>query len=154
MRRVHMTIPINSGPCSGSSSGTGNSWTERGSPGPGATTTSGGLPSRDRDVLRCPGCGGELHPGDESPMTNREGSLRCNRCDETFPVIDGIPRMLLTPLRRAVMESGPCGGADPRQVATARSFGFEWSRFPEMRDEWERNFLEYMAPHGPEFFPG
>ena len=52
------------------------------------------------------------------------------------------------------MASGPYDGADTRQVATARSFGFEWSRFPETRDEWERNFLEYVAPHGPDFFHG
>jgi SAM-dependent methyltransferase len=69
-------------------------------------------------------------------------------------VIDGIPRMLLTPMREALGRSGPHDGADTRQVATAQSFGFEWSRFPEMRDEWERNFLEYMAPHGPHFFHG
>jgi SAM-dependent methyltransferase len=87
-------------------------------------------------------------------MTNVQASLRCDYCDETFPVIDGIPRMLLTPMREAMMGSGPGDGADARQVATAQSFGFEWSRFPEMRDEWERNFLEYMAPHAPEFFQG
>ena len=110
--------------------------------------------SRDLDVLRCPGCGGALQPGNETPITDAEASLRCDRCDETFPVIDGIPRMLLTPIREALMGSGTHDGADTRQVATALSFGFEWSRFPEMRDEWERNFLEYVAPHGPDFFHG
>ena len=110
--------------------------------------------SRDLDVLRCPGCGRALQPANETPITDGEMSLRCDRCDETFPVIDGVPRMLLTPMREAMMASGPHDGADTRQVATARSFGFEWSRFPEMRDEWERNFLEYMAPHGPDFFHG
>jgi SAM-dependent methyltransferase len=52
------------------------------------------------------------------------------------------------------MGPAPCGGADAQQVATARSFGFEWGRFPEMRGEWERNFLEYQAPHPPDFFQG
>ena len=110
--------------------------------------------SRDLDVLRCPGCGRALQPANETPITDGEVSFRCDRCDETFPVIDGIPHMLLTPMREAVMGSGPQDGADTRQVATAQSFGFEWSRFPEMRDEWERNFLEYVAPHGPGSFHG
>src|SRR5262249_3200603 len=78
-------------------------------------------------VLRCPGCGGEFRPRDEASALRFTASLRCDRCDETFPVIDGIPRMLLTPLREALGRSGPHDGADPRQVATAQSFGFEWS---------------------------
>ena len=35
--------------------------------------------SRDLDVLRCPGCGGEFHLGDETPITNVAVSLRCDR---------------------------------------------------------------------------
>lgn len=46
------------------------------------------------------------------------------------------------------------GVTTARKAATAESFGYEWSRFSEMREEWERNFLEYLAPHGPEFFRG
>ena len=37
---------------------------------------------------------------------------------------------------------------------TASSFAFEWERFGDVRDEWEKNFLDYMQPHGPEFFDG
>lgn len=37
---------------------------------------------------------------------------------------------------------------------TASSFAFEWERFGNVRDEWEKNFLDYMQPHGPEFFAG
>lgn len=35
--------------------------------------------SRDLDVLRCPGCGGEFHLGDETSITNVAVSLRCDR---------------------------------------------------------------------------
>lgn len=57
-------------------------------------------------------------------------------------------------MREALTKQDSSTSVDTRQVATAKSFGFEWNRFPEMRDEWERNFLEYMAPRGPEFFRG
>jgi SAM-dependent methyltransferase len=40
------------------------------------------------------------------------------------------------------------------KLRTAASFGFEWQHFHELRSEWERNFLEYMQPHGPDFFRG
>ena len=30
---------------------------------------------------------------------------------------------------------------------SVQSLGFERSRFPEMRNEWESNFLKYMGPH-------
>ena len=51
-------------------------------------TTLDRPPSRDLDVLRCPGCGCELLPGDETRKTIVAASLRCDRCDESFPVID------------------------------------------------------------------
>lgn len=99
--------------------------------------------------LRCPGCQSSLLPG-ESP--GAEGALTCPSCLEVYPVINGIPRMLPESLRRAVAGAGAGPGEDRRQVATARSFGFEWAHFPEMYPEWEHNFREYMAPRGPEFF--
>ncbi len=37
---------------------------------------------------------------------------------------------------------------------TARSFAFEWSNFGSIREEWEKNFLDYMHPHQPGFFRG
>jgi SAM-dependent methyltransferase/uncharacterized protein YbaR (Trm112 family) len=98
-----------------------------------------------QDALRCTACGGPLAAG--------EAELRCVLCAETFPIADGIPRMLTASARRALR--GESGDAlDPRQVATAQSFGYEWQRFHEMYAEWEASFLEYVAPHGPDFFRG
>jgi SAM-dependent methyltransferase len=37
---------------------------------------------------------------------------------------------------------------------TAESFAYEWQHFGGLREEWEQNFLDYMRPHGPEFFEG
>lgn len=119
-------------------------------------TTAACETERLLDELRCPGCLGALESADGLPAKDPPGALRCPRCGETFPVVGGVPRMVLQPLRDAVLGLG-AGGAnatDARQAATARSFGYEWTRFPEMRDEWERNFLDYQAPHPPEFFRG
>jgi SAM-dependent methyltransferase len=80
--------------------------------------------------------------------------LTCEQCPESFPIIDDIPRLLLPPLREALLENGSAVGIDEYQVNTARSFGFEWTRFPEMYKEWQQSFLNYMQPHGPEFFRG
>lgn len=82
------------------------------------------------------------------------GELICEACEERFPIIAGIPRMLLSPLREALLGNEEIKGIDARQVETALSFGFEWNRFPEMYAEWNQSFLNYMQPHGPEFFKG
>jgi glycosyltransferase involved in cell wall biosynthesis len=98
-------------------------------------------------MLRCPACRGVLtSPGDES--------LVCNDCGTEYPIINGIPRLLLPPFREALLANGTVSGIDLKQVHTALSFGFEWHRFPEMYAEWERQFFEYMQPHGAEFFRG
>src|SRR2546425_1900945 len=103
------------------------------------------------ETLRCPRCHGGLtwsvHAGDTR-------QLLCEECKEAFPIIAGIPRMLLSPLREALLGKGVAKGADAIQVETALSFGFEWSRFPEIYEEWNQSFLNYMQPHGPEFFRG
>jgi SAM-dependent methyltransferase/uncharacterized protein YbaR (Trm112 family) len=104
------------------------------------------------NTLRCPGCQGRLvsvNGGD-----NSGGQLQCTNCNERFPVSGGIPRLLLSPLREALLGNDATSGMDRRQVQTALSFGFEWERFPEMYEEWNQSFLAYMQPHGGEFFRG
>jgi len=100
------------------------------------------------ETLRCPACAGRLEPVSDGD----QGSLVCSKCGETFPVIRSIPRLLLSPFREALLGNGTAAGTDERQLQTALSFGFEWTRFPEMYDEWSRSFLEYMQPHSAEFF--
>ena len=104
--------------------------------------------------LCCPGCGAELTPGDDA--------LRCSGCDESYPIIRGTPRLLKRELRESLLaearsstpSSIPVDAALDAKLRTAASFGFEWQRFHQLRAEWERNFLEYMQPRGPEFFQG
>jgi SAM-dependent methyltransferase len=100
------------------------------------------------ESLRCPACQGRLtfHTG---------GDLFCDVCSLSFPIINGIPRLLLPPFREALLGTGDVSERhDAKQVETALSFGFEWQRFPEMYDEWEKQFLDYMQPHAAEFFQG
>jgi len=99
------------------------------------------------ETLRCPSCQNTLSAaGDE---------LHCQQCGNlSYPIVDGIPRMLSPALRRALAGDTATTGMDAKQVETALSFAYEWHRFPEMYEEWEQQFLDYMQPHGPEFFRG
>jgi len=54
------------------------------------------------DVLRCPRC--------TASFSERDGSLRCEGCGATVPVVDGIPRFVAA-------------------ENYAASFGFQWNRF-------------------------
>ncbi len=98
------------------------------------------------ETLRCPSCRGRLAAS--------RAELNCQSCQLAFRIVDGIPRMLLPDLREALVGEAPATGMDAKQVETALSFGYEWQRFPEMYDQWERQFLDYMQPHGPQFFRG
>jgi SAM-dependent methyltransferase/uncharacterized protein YbaR (Trm112 family) len=105
-------------------------------------------------TLRCPACFGSLRQNHEQALNNRDLELACTDCGEEFPVVGGVPRLLLSPLREALLGNREIAGDEEPQVKTALSFGFEWTRFPEMYEEWNQSFLDYMQPHGPEFFRG
>ncbi len=90
--------------------------------------------------LICPQCASEL-----SYVARGHNSwFCCATCNAEFPVINNIPRLLL---------NQPACQTEA-EVRTAASFGFEWSHFSEMYPEWERNFLDYMAPHDRTYFVG
>ena len=102
--------------------------------------------------LRCPICQGALVSA-RSP----EFALGCLKCNEIYPIVNGIPRMLSKVMRLALEDENSIelhDEIDQTGLETARSFGFEWNRFPEMHTEWENNFREYMLPHTPESFHG
>jgi len=85
--------------------------------------------------LRCPACTGRL-------TTEDEAMLLCAGCSVRYPIVSGTPRMLTD------------GARSPQEAAvvqrTADSFAYEWERFGMMREEWARNFAEYMRPHTPQ----
>ena len=98
------------------------------------------------ETLRCPACRGMLsHSAD---------MLVCSRCNLKYPIAANIPRLLLPAMRDALRGEGDVTVHEETQAETARSFGYEWQSFPEMYEEWERQFLGYMQPHAADFFPG
>ncbi len=97
-------------------------------------------------TLRCPNC--------RSMLSHSAGVFVCDRCNLSYPIVDNIPRLLLPAMRDALGGNIAGSGLEATQADTARSFGYEWHRFPEMYEEWERQFLEYMRPHAADFFPG
>jgi SAM-dependent methyltransferase/uncharacterized protein YbaR (Trm112 family) len=133
--------------------------------------------------LRCPRCGAdrlrpvpftvtEAHPSASASRTEIvDGILTC-ACGQWFPVIGGVPRLLLRPLRDALNvdypgffqrhadrlpgpskgEPGPIRPSHLEgQIRTMESFGFEWNTFEDYAND---NFDAWVAPLGPEFFRG
>ncbi len=126
-------------------------------------------------LLRCLECGGAVrldHVGERPgyPELGPDGRLHCESCGEHYPMIAGTVRMLPRPLRArlaadyplardAFEESGepaagPVDRADEVKQRTADSFAYEWERFGDLRDQWRKNFVDYMQPHPPESFAG
>jgi SAM-dependent methyltransferase/uncharacterized protein YbaR (Trm112 family) len=123
-------------------------------------------------LLRCLECGAPVEVAEIAarpgyPELGPDGWLRCSECGERYPMIGGTPRMLSRAERRRLTDSYPLAGvvldaslgARPRRGTsiaerTDESFAYEWERFGAFRPEWHKNFLDYMRPHGPEFFAG
>jgi 2-polyprenyl-3-methyl-5-hydroxy-6-metoxy-1,4-benzoquinol methylase len=78
----------------------------------------------------------------------------CSGCNLSYPIVDNIPRLLMPAMRDALKGEGAVTPVEETQADTALSFGYEWHRFPEMYEQWERQFLDYMQPHAADFFPG
>ena len=131
--------------------------------------------------LRCPRCGADgLRP---VPFTATQSHTSASRteivdgiltcaCGQWFPIIVGVPRLLLRPLRDALMADYPNffhryadrlpvpseGERRPTrppdldgQMRTMESFGFEWNTFENYAND---NFDAWVAPLRPEFFRG
>ena len=56
------------------------------------------------EILACPVCKGGItltvHSENEDEIT--EGSLRCDACEESYPISEGIPNLLPPEMRRAM----------------------------------------------------
>ena len=94
------------------------------------------------DDLVCPVSGDALRP--VSGAVNGaivDGRLECIGCDRTFPVEDGVPRLVPPDLVE-------------QQRKTASAFVWQWQHFSEMHAEYEAQFLDWLDPIDPEFFRG
>ena len=54
------------------------------------------------DILACPVCQGELElsVAEEEKKEIVTGSLYCQKCHESYPIVDTIPNLLLPPDQR------------------------------------------------------
>jgi uncharacterized protein YbaR (Trm112 family) len=94
--------------------------------------------------LACPACHGSLDVATIRSDTGAEideGQLACAACRTRYPITRGIPRLLPPTVTRE--------GAE-----TAERFGYEWTRFAEIRPEYETQFRGWIAPVSPEAFKG
>jgi SAM-dependent methyltransferase len=122
------------------------------------------------ELLACPICHKpfELVILDGTADEVEAGLLLC-QCGMTYPVVDYIPRILLDAwahypdfARRYAKEIERYGGQslagglsfDERQEPTRRSFGYQWTVFGEMVEEFRENFLSYIYPLESSFFAG
>lgn len=95
--------------------------------------------------LACPNCASALVL--ESPVTEEpdghvmKGTLVCGAGTCRFSIKDGVP-MLVT------------GVVDALKTETAARFSGEWTRWTELRDYYEKQFLGWVAPIGRADFAG
>lgn len=93
------------------------------------------------ELLVCPACGGGLaldawtRDGEEV-MT---GEIACAGCAATYPVREGIPRLIP-------------GVLSEEKRRTAAAFGYEWRHFTELHAQYRDQFLDWMRPLEPSFF--
>jgi SAM-dependent methyltransferase len=90
--------------------------------------------------LVCPQCHGalRLHAGTDAAEIE-DGTLDCLGCGARFPILRGVPRMLPAQLAQD-------------KVRTASAFGYEWTHYTELTDQYRQEFLEWIDPVEPEFF--
>jgi SAM-dependent methyltransferase len=96
--------------------------------------------------LTCPHCGGVLAfagsaANPESDGHVMTGELQCAACTSRFAIRNGVPILLPANLSRIKLE-------------TAARFAEEWTRWSELRDYYQREFFDWVAPLEPKHFAG
>src|SRR3989338_502819 len=138
-------------------------------------------------ILRCPVCKSNLavqtYRRDETKEI-LDGVLTCTSCNAWFPIITGVPRMLLGSLQRDLVlaphtfflksyknllharkeeewRAAVYAKSDRRnlKVKTASSFGYEWNTFlsktlQDKSEVYRRDFLGWISPITGQFFDG
>ena len=90
------------------------------------------------DFLICPNCGGGLALKSDPAEAAADGhliagALGCDNCSSQFPIRDGVPVLLPANLAAVKLE-------------TASRFAEEWTRWSELRDYYEQEFFDWVAP--------
>jgi SAM-dependent methyltransferase len=129
------------------------------------------------DFLCCPDCRDEqlevttYKSGDGATSRNIvEGAIHCRGCGSSFPIIDGVPRLLPVSLRHYVVSSypnfferypslKPPGTYEPQAekiAGTLEAYSYQYSKLHERENElerWKQTFLSSI-PVEPAFFKG
>ncbi|HEY3357875.1 MAG TPA: Trm112 family protein, partial [Polyangia bacterium] len=94
------------------------------------------------DFLACPRCHGALQLTAGAPAGAHvlEGQLRCGGCDAAYPIVRGVPRLVLD--------------ATATDASTPARFAEEWRRYSELAPHYEQQFLDWLAPVGRKDFAG
>ncbi len=94
------------------------------------------------DYLVCPECKKRFRM-EEAQEVGAEivsAALVCVECSKSYPVVNGIPRILPT--------------LSKTEKRTAKAFGYEWKNFREHYGYYEQQFLSWIHPIKPDFFKG
>lgn len=101
------------------------------------------MKERHLPYLCCPRCRGDfdLEVGERLGDDVVTGVLACASCRVEYPIRRGVARILPQDLA-------------PDKQASAAAFGYEWTRFRELRPEYREQFLDWIAPLTPQDFIG
>ena len=96
------------------------------------------------NFLMCPNCGGELALCENASSDTKDahiitGGLTCKGCGSKFSIRNGVPILLPANLSSVKLE-------------TASRFAEEWTRWSDLRDYYEQEFFDWIAPLGRKDF--
>lgn len=95
------------------------------------------------DLLACPADGGSflLRASEGDAGEVRSGTLECRGCGRQFPVVAGVPRILLDEMPAVVRRTGA-------------AFGYEWKLHPTHHDYYREQFFDWVHPMEARDFEG
>lgn len=94
-------------------------------------------------LIGCPMCNGALTlcaGASELEGEITSGELECPACHIKYPIRAGVPRLLPS--------------ISEEEEKTSAAFGWQWSEFTEMYEQYEPQFLDWIHPLQPDFFKG
>ncbi len=98
------------------------------------------------DYLVCTNCRSTLSlcPEHEYHAVQKQeiisGKLKCTSCEQEYPIVRGVPRMVLEKLSSST------------DLHTGRNFAIAWKVFPRLDERYRQQFLDWIFPVDAEFF--
>ena len=98
------------------------------------------------EFVKCPNCAGALALGKDSSVPESDGhfltaKLKCENCASEFAIRNGVPILLPANLASVKLE-------------TAARFAEEWTRWSDLRDYYDKEFFDWVAPLTANDFEG